>query len=91
VGGIHKQSCGDLEFFFFFFFLCIGCSRSARLCNSKARARARHEPKFSVRDRLAKEELLIELELELDHFGRSRARVLGSSSTRVKKNPSTNK
>jgi hypothetical protein len=47
----------------------IGCLGSARLCNSLARAR--HEPKFGVRDRLAKEELLIELELELDHFGRS--------------------
>jgi hypothetical protein len=69
----------------------IGRSRSARFCNSEARVRARHEPKFSVRDRLAKEELLIELELGLSKkilVQTSRSRTLEStnkSNTKSKK------
>jgi hypothetical protein len=52
-----------------------------RLVYVTVKLELRQEPKFGVRDRLAKEELLI----ELDHFGRSRAQVLCSSSIRVKK------
>jgi hypothetical protein len=63
----------------------MNCLGSARLCNSEAQAQTRHEPKFSVRDRLAKKELLIELKLELDDFGQSRARVLSSNSIGMKK------
>jgi len=50
----------------------------------EARARDRHELRFYVRDRLAKKNLVNEIELELDQIGRSRARVLGSSSVCVK-------
>jgi hypothetical protein len=47
----------------------IGCLGSAHLCLFEAQAR--HEPRFGVRARLAMKEFLIEIELELDHFGRS--------------------
>jgi hypothetical protein len=66
----------------------IGCSGSTRLYMVEARAQGRgqdrHEPGFYVRDRLAKKNLVIEIEPELDQIGRSRARVLSSSSARVK-------
>jgi len=54
------------------------------MVEARARAWDRHEPRFYVRDRLAKKNLVTEIEPELDQIGRSRAQVLGSSSARVK-------
>jgi hypothetical protein len=54
------------------------------MVEARARARDCHEPRFYVRDRLAKKNLATEIEPELDQIGRSRARVLDSNTTRVK-------
>jgi hypothetical protein len=54
------------------------------MVEARARARDRHEPRFYVRDRLAKKNLVTEIEPELDQIGRSRARVLNLNTTHVK-------